>query len=226
MGQLDKKHDCEKWVREEWVRYVVWNCVVVVTIHRTLHDVHHNIIVYSCCSDCWCTGCHCCWLFCYLSCDQTAKEFCDEVGFPCLVRPSYVLSGAAMNVAYTNEDLETYLTQASAVSKEHPVVISKFIEEAKVGFWLCSVDFWNILHWYPVVVLDLLIVVSAWNNFTSFSYCRFTKHSAITRCSSVALDRLKWSFSVPYPALMHIAFTGFGSCAKCQCFVQTACGII
>ena len=50
------------------------------------------------------------------------------------MRPSYVLSGAAMNVAYTDEDLETYLTQASAVSKEHPVVISKFIEEAKVDF--------------------------------------------------------------------------------------------
>jgi len=65
---------------------------------------------------------------------QTAKEFCEEVGFPCLVRPSYVLSGAAMNVAYSDEDLETYLTQASAVSKEHPVVISKFIEEAKVCF--------------------------------------------------------------------------------------------
>jgi len=60
-------------------------------------------------------------------------EFCEEVGFPCLVRPSYVLSGAAMNVAYTDEDLKTYLTQATAVSKEHPVVISKFIEEAKVG---------------------------------------------------------------------------------------------
>ena len=61
-------------------------------------------------------------------------EFCDEVGFPCLVRPSYVLSGAAMNVAHTKPDLENYLTQASAVSKEHPVVISKFILEAKVSF--------------------------------------------------------------------------------------------
>ena len=48
------------------------------------------------------------------------------------MRPSYVLSGAAMNVAHTKPDLENYLTQASAVSKEHPVVISKFILEAKV----------------------------------------------------------------------------------------------
>ncbi|XP_063698921.1 multifunctional protein r [Culicoides brevitarsis] len=62
---------------------------------------------------------------------QSAIEFCEEVGYPCLVRPSYVLSGAAMNVAYSNQDLETYLNAASAVSKEHPVVISKFIMEAK-----------------------------------------------------------------------------------------------
>lgn len=60
-----------------------------------------------------------------------AKQFCDEVGYPCLVRPSYVLSGAAMNVAHSESDLETYLCEATAVSKEHPVVISKFIMEAK-----------------------------------------------------------------------------------------------
>ena len=62
---------------------------------------------------------------------QTAKEWCQSVGFPVLVRPSYVLSGAAMNVANSEDDLENYLTQASDVSKEHPVVISKFILEAK-----------------------------------------------------------------------------------------------
>ncbi|ESO92555.1 hypothetical protein LOTGIDRAFT_190512 [Lottia gigantea] len=62
---------------------------------------------------------------------ETAKRFAEEVGYPCLIRPSYVLSGAAMNVAHSHTDLETYLTQASAVSKEHPVVISKFILEAK-----------------------------------------------------------------------------------------------
>ncbi|KAL4221656.1 hypothetical protein ACF0H5_019913 [Mactra antiquata] len=66
-----------------------------------------------------------------LSTIESAKEFADEVGFPCLVRPSYVLSGAAMNVAHNNNDLEAYLSQASAVSKEHPVVISKFILDAK-----------------------------------------------------------------------------------------------
>ena len=65
---------------------------------------------------------------------QTAKTFCEEVGFPCLVRPSYVLSGAAMNVAHSRHDLEDYLKQASDVSKEHPVVISKFILEAKVSY--------------------------------------------------------------------------------------------
>ncbi|XP_034240119.1 CAD protein [Thrips palmi] len=62
---------------------------------------------------------------------ESARAFCEEVGFPCLVRPSYVLSGAAMNVAHTPHDLETYLNTASYVSKEHPVVISKFILEAK-----------------------------------------------------------------------------------------------
>lgn len=60
-------------------------------------------------------------------------KFCETVGYPCLVRPSYVLSGAAMNVAHSDSDLEKYLSSAVAVSKEHPVVISKFIQEAKVG---------------------------------------------------------------------------------------------
>lgn len=63
---------------------------------------------------------------------QSAVKFCETVGYPCLVRPSYVLSGAAMNVAYSDRDLEKYLSNAVAVSKEHPVVISKFIQEAKV----------------------------------------------------------------------------------------------
>ncbi|KAG5900496.1 hypothetical protein JTB14_010907 [Gonioctena quinquepunctata] len=62
---------------------------------------------------------------------KSAIEFCEEVGYPCLVRPSYVLSGAAMNVAHSNQDLETYLNAASDVSKEHPVVISKFLLESK-----------------------------------------------------------------------------------------------
>ncbi len=48
-----------------------------------------------------------------------------------LVRPSYVLSGAAMNVVFTFDDLSSYLGQATAVSREHPVVISKYIEQAK-----------------------------------------------------------------------------------------------
>ncbi|KAI9547318.1 hypothetical protein NQZ68_018542 [Dissostichus eleginoides] len=66
-----------------------------------------------------------------LSDNESAMKFCETVGYPCLVRPSYVLSGAAMNVAYTDADLEKYLTNAIAVSKEYPVVISKFIQEAK-----------------------------------------------------------------------------------------------
>ncbi|XP_016160776.1 PREDICTED: CAD protein [Ficedula albicollis] len=62
---------------------------------------------------------------------ESAKQFCCKVGYPCVVRPSYVLSGAAMNVAYSDCDLEKFLSNAVAVSKEHPVVISKFIQEAK-----------------------------------------------------------------------------------------------
>ncbi|KZV98927.1 carbamoyl-phosphate synth [Exidia glandulosa HHB12029] len=60
-----------------------------------------------------------------------AHTFCAKVGYPVLVRPSYVLSGAAMNVVSTSDDLSNYLTQATAVSREHPVVISKYIEQAK-----------------------------------------------------------------------------------------------
>lgn len=60
-----------------------------------------------------------------------AFKFCKDVGYPCIIRPSYVLSGAAMNVAYTDEDLEKFLKQAKEVSLKHPVVISKFIEDAK-----------------------------------------------------------------------------------------------
>ncbi|TFK63946.1 carbamoyl-phosphate synth [Pluteus cervinus] len=60
-----------------------------------------------------------------------ASAFCEKVGYPVLVRPSYVLSGAAMNVVSTSDDLSNYLTQATAVSREHPVVISKYIEQAK-----------------------------------------------------------------------------------------------
>jgi carbamoyl-phosphate synthase/aspartate carbamoyltransferase len=60
-----------------------------------------------------------------------ASSFCERVGYPVLVRPSYVLSGAAMNVGSSPDDLQSYLSQAVAVSREFPVVISKFIEEAK-----------------------------------------------------------------------------------------------
>jgi carbamoylphosphate synthase large subunit len=59
---------------------------------------------------------------------EDALEFADRVHYPVLVRPSYVLSGAAMNVAYTQEDLETYLSLATDVSPDHPIVITKFIQ--------------------------------------------------------------------------------------------------
>ncbi len=60
---------------------------------------------------------------------EDIRQFIDEVGYPVLVRPSYVLSGAAMNVCYTDEELERFLQMASEVSKEYPVVVSKFMTE-------------------------------------------------------------------------------------------------
>ncbi|KAI8061781.1 large subunit of carbamoyl-phosphate synthase [Gongronella butleri] len=60
-----------------------------------------------------------------------AYSFADKVGYPVLVRPSYVLSGAAMNVAYTPEALQKNLTEAANVSPLHPVVITKFIQGAQ-----------------------------------------------------------------------------------------------
>ncbi len=59
------------------------------------------------------------------------NKFIDEVGFPVLVRPSYVLSGAAMNVCSNPEELERFLRLAANVSQEHPVVVSQFIQNAK-----------------------------------------------------------------------------------------------
>ena len=59
------------------------------------------------------------------------NKFIDEVGFPVLVRPSYVLSGAAMNVCSNTDELERFLRLAANVSKQHPVVVSEFIQNAK-----------------------------------------------------------------------------------------------
>lgn len=61
---------------------------------------------------------------------ESALAFAKDVGYPVLVRPSYVLSGAAMNVAWTDEQLKACLGEAAEVSQEHPVVISDFIEGA------------------------------------------------------------------------------------------------
>lgn len=60
---------------------------------------------------------------------EDVKKFIDEVGYPVLVRPSYVLSGAAMNVCYDDDELKRFLEAASEVSKEYPVVISQFMTE-------------------------------------------------------------------------------------------------
>jgi len=66
-----------------------------------------------------------------LSSMNEIQEFVEKVGYPVLVRPSYVLSGAAMNVCYNAEELDTFLKLAKNVSKEYPVVVSQFLQNAK-----------------------------------------------------------------------------------------------
>lgn len=66
-----------------------------------------------------------------LASPDEACAFCSDVGYPVLVRPSYVLSGAGMTVVHSEPDLLSYLTQAGSISLDHPVVVSKFIEDAK-----------------------------------------------------------------------------------------------
>ncbi len=62
---------------------------------------------------------------------EKALQFATDVGYPVLLRPSFVLSGAAMNIIYDAKEMHEYLQEASLVSPDHPVVISKFIQEAK-----------------------------------------------------------------------------------------------
>jgi len=62
---------------------------------------------------------------------QAAIAFSESVGYPVLIRPSYVLSGSNMKICYTSDELKTYLSSTSIVSQEYPVTVSKFIEEAK-----------------------------------------------------------------------------------------------
>jgi carbamoyl-phosphate synthase large subunit len=66
-----------------------------------------------------------------LTSTREAQKFAAEVGYPVLIRPSYVLSGAAMSIALSDEELNKYLRIASRVNEDHPVVISKFITQAK-----------------------------------------------------------------------------------------------
>jgi len=66
-----------------------------------------------------------------LTSTEEIHRFVDRIGFPILIRPSYVLSGAAMNVVSNREELTDYLNLAAKVSKQHPVVVTEFIEQAK-----------------------------------------------------------------------------------------------
>jgi len=66
-----------------------------------------------------------------LTTEREAEGFAEKIGYPVLIRPSYVLSGSAMRVAHSREELKSYLRLATKVSPEHPVVISKFMQDAK-----------------------------------------------------------------------------------------------
>lgn len=66
-----------------------------------------------------------------LTCLEEVRDFANRVSYPVLIRPSYVLSGSAMNVAPNEEILTEYIKQASSINKEHPIVVSKFITNAK-----------------------------------------------------------------------------------------------
>uniref|UniRef100_A0A8C4TUC6 Carbamoyl-phosphate synthase [ammonia], mitochondrial n=1 Tax=Falco tinnunculus TaxID=100819 RepID=A0A8C4TUC6_FALTI len=63
--------------------------------------------------------------------ERDAVEFAGSVSYPCLLRPSYVLSGAAMNVVFSEEEMKKFLAEATRVSQDHPVVLTKFIEGAR-----------------------------------------------------------------------------------------------
>jgi len=79
---------------------------------------------------------------------KKANTFCDKVGYPVLICPSYVLSDAAMNVVSTRNDLANYLTKAAEVSQDHPVIISKYIKHAKeIGIDAVVKDGKMIMHY-------------------------------------------------------------------------------
>src|SRR6185369_15127156 len=61
---------------------------------------------------------------------KDAEKFAEEVGYPVLIRPSYVLSGSAMNICFSRHDLKTYLEEAASISKEYPVTVSKFFTKS------------------------------------------------------------------------------------------------
>ena len=81
--------------------------------------------------------------------------FVEEVGYPVLVRPSYVLSGAAMNVCYDRDALEACLSEAATVSNEHPVVVSEFLEGCREIEMDAVADKGKIIAQVPSMLLSI-----------------------------------------------------------------------
>ena len=108
-----------------------------------------------------------------------ALDFASRVGYPCLLRPSYILSGSAMNVAYGPEELQRYLKEAAQVSQEHPVVITKFIEGARelevdavardgfvsdeIMYTFIISKIYNIETFYILAFSVFVVWISVWN---------------------------------------------------------------
>ena len=113
---------------------------------------------------------------------EDVKGFVEKVGYPVLVRPSYVLSGAAMNVCYDEEELENFLKMAAEVSKEYPVVISQFLQNTKeIEFDAVAqmVKWWNMLFPSMWNLLVCILVMLHW----------YSRHRRFTLLRHVALRR-------------------------------------
>jgi len=64
---------------------------------------------------------------------EEVRDLASKIGFPVLVRPSYVLGGKAMQIVYTQEELEFYVSNAARVSSDHPILVDKFLQDAIEG---------------------------------------------------------------------------------------------
>ena len=131
-------------------------------------------------------------------------KFVDRVGFPVLVRPSYVLSGAAMNICSNRDELTRFLQLAANVSEDHPVVVSKFIEHAKeieMDAVAQMVRYWHMLS---LSILSLLVFTLVMLQFSSHLRNFMLKLCAVLSVSVVRLRRSCTSTDHSTSSLWHV----------------------